>query len=54
MHDEANEVAGDRVTVFLDENRSVVEGGDNKRVKAVLHPKQGPGDGAGADRVARP
>ena len=37
LHDGANEVAGDRVIVYLDEDRSVVEGG-RRRVKAVLHP----------------
>src|SRR5205807_176813 len=37
LHEGPNEVAGDRVIVFLDENRSVVEGG-RKRVKAVLYP----------------
>jgi lipopolysaccharide export system protein LptA len=37
LHDGANEVAGDRVVVYLDEDRSVVEGG-RKRVKAVLYP----------------
>jgi lipopolysaccharide export system protein LptA len=37
MHDGANEVLGDRVIVYLDEDRSVVEGG-RKRVKAVLYP----------------
>lgn len=37
MHDGPNEVAGDRVIVFLDEDRSLVEGG-RKRVKAVLYP----------------
>src|SRR2546425_1965225 len=37
LHEGPNEVAGDRVVVFLDENRSVVEGG-RKRVKAVLYP----------------
>jgi lipopolysaccharide export system protein LptA len=37
LHDGANEVGGDRVIVYLDEDRSVVEGG-RKRVKAVLHP----------------
>ncbi|MFN8544166.1 MAG: LptA/OstA family protein [Candidatus Binatia bacterium] len=37
LHDADNEVAGDTVVVYLDENRSVVEGG-RKRVKAVLHP----------------
>jgi lipopolysaccharide export system protein LptA len=42
LHDGANEVAGDRVIVYLDENRSVVEGG-RKRVKAVLHPAKDEG-----------
>lgn len=37
LHDGENEVAGDRVIVYLDEDRSVVEGG-RKRVKAVLYP----------------
>lgn len=37
LHDGQNEVAGDRVVVYLDEDRSVVEGG-RKRVKAVLYP----------------
>lgn len=43
LHDGPNEVAGDRVVVFLDEDRSVVEGG-RKRVKAVFHPDSGKGD----------
>src|SRR5262245_39639773 len=37
LHEGSNEVFGDRVVVFLDENRSVVEAG-HKRVKAVLYP----------------
>ena len=39
LHDGPNEVAGDRVVVYLDQDRSVVEGG-RKRVKAVLHPNE--------------
>jgi lipopolysaccharide export system protein LptA len=39
LHDGPSEVAGDRVVVFLDEDRSVVEGGQ-KRVKAVLYPDE--------------
>jgi lipopolysaccharide export system protein LptA len=39
LHDGPNEVAGDRVVVFVDENRSVVEGG-RKRVKAVVYPNK--------------
>jgi lipopolysaccharide export system protein LptA len=42
LHDGQSEVAGDRVVVFLDEDRSVVEGGQ-KRVKAVLYPNEKPG-----------
>jgi lipopolysaccharide export system protein LptA len=57
MHDGKNEVAGDRVVVFLDENRSVVEGG-GKRVKAVLYPGQNgglaPAGGAPAPAGAQP
>jgi lipopolysaccharide export system protein LptA len=34
-----NEVAGERVIVYLDEQRSVVEGG-NQRVRAVLYPQE--------------
>ncbi len=53
LHDGKNEVAGDRVVVYLDEDRSVVEGG-RKRVKAVLFPDKEhsltpqPKDGAAA------
>ena len=46
LHDGPNEVAGDRVVVYLDEDRSVVEGG-RKRVKAVLFPGK---DGARSTR----
>jgi lipopolysaccharide export system protein LptA len=42
LHDGANEVMGDRVVVYLDEDRSVVEGG-RKRVKAVLYPDKNEG-----------
>jgi len=46
-------VAGDRVIVYLDEDRSVVEGG-RKRVKAVLYPdredKEKKADGAEAQK----
>lgn len=47
LHDGPNQIAGDRVVVYLDENRSVVEGGE-KRVKAVLFPEQN-GAGSRAD-----
>jgi lipopolysaccharide export system protein LptA len=53
MHDGQNSVAGDRVVVYLDEDRSVVEGGQ-QRVKAVLYPdkQQAPGKPAGAKPAA--
>ncbi|HVN86852.1 MAG TPA: lipopolysaccharide transport periplasmic protein LptA [Candidatus Binatia bacterium] len=39
LHDGVNRVAGDRVVVYLDEGRSVVEGGGaDQRVHAVLVP----------------
>src|SRR3989449_6062583 len=47
LHDGANEVSGDRVTVYLDENRSVVESG-RRRVKATVFPNQD-GDLAGTN-----
>jgi lipopolysaccharide export system protein LptA len=54
LHDGSNEVAGDRVVVYLDEDRSVVEGG-RKRVKAVLYPgKDGGLAPAGGPTDARP
>jgi lipopolysaccharide export system protein LptA len=40
LRDGPNEVAGERVVVYLDEERSVVEGG-NQRVRAVLYPPEG-------------
>jgi lipopolysaccharide export system protein LptA len=50
LHDGPNEVAGDRVVVYLDEDRSVVEGG-RKRVKAVLFPGKdgGPKESGGKE-----
>jgi len=40
LHDGPNQVTGDRVVVYLDEKRSVVEGGKG-RVTAKLFPPQG-------------
>jgi lipopolysaccharide export system protein LptA len=40
LRDGPNEVAGERVVVYLEEQRSVVEGGQ-RRVKAVLFPSGG-------------
>ena len=39
LQDGPNQVAGDRVVVYLDEQRSVVEGGQ-ERVRAVLYPNE--------------
>ncbi len=43
LRDGPNEVTGERVVVYLDEERSVVEGGD-ERVRAVLFPPDKEGD----------
>ena len=43
LHEGQNEVSGDRIVVYLDENRSVVEGGAAKRVQAVFYPDKGGG-----------
>lgn len=36
----SNIVRGDKVQVFLDENRGLVEAGENKRVKATIFPTE--------------
>ena len=51
VHDGPNEVHGDRIVVYIDENRSIVEGGP-KRVKATLIPDKK--DGAGGPKAAKP
>jgi len=53
LHDGPNEVGGDRVIVYLDEDRSVVEGG-RKRVKAVLHPDSEDKQDGGAQAKQKP
>jgi lipopolysaccharide export system protein LptA len=53
LHDGPNVVVGDRVVVFLDENRSIVEGG-RKRVKAVLYPNDNNGPDANTPAQAKP
>jgi lipopolysaccharide export system protein LptA len=45
-------LAGDNVTIYLRENRSVVTGGDGGRVRAVIHPRGFP-DGKDRNRDAR-
>ena len=44
LRDGPNEVQGDRLTVYLDEGRSVVESSPKKRVSAVLFPGSADGD----------
>lgn len=44
LHEGPNQVAGERVIVYLQEERSVVESGSNSRVKAVLYPGKSDGD----------
>lgn len=36
-----NSVEGERITLFLKEGRSIVEGGEKRRVRAVFVPKEG-------------
>jgi lipopolysaccharide export system protein LptA len=36
-----NVVSGDTITLFISEERSVVQGGKQDRVKAVFHPREG-------------
>jgi lipopolysaccharide export system protein LptA len=51
VHDGPNEITGDRIVVYIDENRSVVEGGP-KRVKAMLIPDKK--DGSAGPKPAKP
>lgn len=46
LRDGPNEVSGERVVVYLDEERSVVEGGDKTRVRAKLFPPSAGDEGA--------
>jgi len=39
LHEGPNQVAGDRIVVYLQEERSVVESGSNSRVSAVFYPE---------------
>jgi len=48
LHEGANQVAGDRIIVYLQEQRSVVESGSNSRVSAVFYPNPSPSGGATA------
>jgi lipopolysaccharide export system protein LptA len=48
-----NVVTGERITLYLAEDRSVVEGGKQERVKAVFYPKSQEPDKADAKPAAR-
>jgi len=39
---DADVVTGERITIFLAEDRSLVEGGKQERVKAIFHQQSGP------------
>ena len=43
---EDNVVSGDTITIFLSQDRSVVQGGRQERVKAVFYPRDDKRDGA--------
>jgi lipopolysaccharide export system protein LptA len=47
-----NVVSGDTITIFLSQDRSVVQGGQQERVKAVFYPREDKKDGAPATRTA--
>jgi lipopolysaccharide export system protein LptA len=41
LREGANVVRGDRIVVFLNENRGVVESAENRRVTATIYPEEG-------------
>ena len=49
---EDNVVSGDTITIFLSQDRSVVQGGKDERVKAVFYPKDDSSNGT--PRASRP
>ena len=49
---EDNVVSGETITIFLSQDRSVVQGGKQERVKAVFYPKGD--DGSGTPRAGKP
>jgi len=40
VHQGQNEVSGERITVFIDQDKSIVTGQGNTRVNAVFHPQE--------------
>jgi lipopolysaccharide export system protein LptA len=51
---EENVVSGDTITIFLSQDRSVVQGGKQERVKAVFYSKDDRKDGAASKPAAAP
>ncbi|MBM4442275.1 MAG: lipopolysaccharide transport periplasmic protein LptA [Candidatus Rokubacteria bacterium] len=49
-----NVVSGDTITIFLAQDRSVVQGGKQERVKAVFHPREEKKDGQAGARGTAP
>src|SRR5207237_7524117 len=49
---EENVVSGDTITIFLSQDRSVVQGGRQERVKAVFFPREERKDGAASVKSA--
>jgi lipopolysaccharide export system protein LptA len=45
-----NVVTGESITIYLSQDRSVVQGGRQERVKAVFYPREGKQDGAAPAR----
>lgn len=45
-----NVVTGESITIFLSQDRSVVQGGKDERVKAVFHPRRDEAPAAGGGR----
>lgn len=45
-----NVVTGDTITIFLSQDRSVVQGGKQERVKAIFYPRDERGDGQARPR----
>ena len=40
MHEGANIIRGERIVVFLNENRGMVDSSDTKRVTATIYPEE--------------
>jgi lipopolysaccharide export system protein LptA len=51
---EDNVVSGETITIFLSQDRSVVQGGKDERVKAVFYPKDDSAASNSAPRASRP